>query len=167
MSRRPDISPTAALLWAELAVAKREREARAESERQAAEADAAVASGEVDFSDPDLQEALRSQVRRDRAAEQASFERRVTEHYRSQYGEDAARSMARDAIAQSTAPESAWFYRGDPLLDSPVWAEAQRRSAALDSEQDVVDRLAGPTMFEAAEQAQRDVDAFLASRRAS
>lgn len=106
----------------ELLAIRKEREARREAERLAAEAEAAVEAGGPDFTDPSFLDGLRASVLASRQATSEAFVAGRRALAEKQYGaEQAAAAVAADRAA--VAATDAWLAESDPLFEHPAYQE--------------------------------------------
>jgi hypothetical protein len=103
-------------LASEALVAMEEREAKAERERLAAEAEALAAQRGIDYDDQGVQAALRAQAEQARATADARIRQRERERLMTAgVSPEGVEAALREQEAQRS-----WFDR-DPLLSNPSW----------------------------------------------
>jgi hypothetical protein len=116
----------AGALARELLEIRKEREAKAETERLAAEAEATLTAGEPDFEDPIFLEGLRASVLAQRATSDASYIAGMRRLREGQFGAETADRMLRDEADRSGRLD-AWLTSSDPLHDHPAYRDHQRQ----------------------------------------
>jgi hypothetical protein len=148
-------------IWAELAEARRDREAQQLAEGARVKAEEIADTGIVDLADPETQDALR-QVERDRQARAA---RKVGDRRRAElvdrYGAVGEATFAKEQAA--VAAGDSWFYGGsDPLLASPAYRAAERARIAEVRARSVAERLSSRSLFDDVAEARDGIDAEIA-----
>jgi hypothetical protein len=112
----------------ELIEVRREREAKAEAERLASEAEATLEEGQVDWRDPRFIDGLRASVLAQRAATDAAHVEGIRRLRETQYGKETADTMMADEAAWATQV-AAWTGGSDRLLEHPAYREHLREQA--------------------------------------